>query len=114
MACDSGIDNHDHPDLISGQQFFEHHCASCHDKTGMGTFLKGVPASIATQKTQNEIVIYLQEGPHRFDKQMPIFRTMSDNEARKIAQYLLQLKRNYYNDPRHTDKFLLERQNKAR
>lgn len=108
-GCSSN-DDHNHPQLISGQQFFEHHCAHCHDKTGQGTFLKGVPASIATKKTQTEIVLYLQEGPHTFKSKMPIFSSMPDKEAFKIAQYLLELKRSYYNDPNHRDKFLLKRQ----
>lgn len=76
----------------------------------MGTFLKGVPATIATRKTQTEIVLYLQQGPHTFNRKMPIFTNMPDKEAFKIARHLLELRRSYYNVPANRDKFLLERQ----
>ena len=107
-ACNR--DPHDHPELTSGKQLFQHHCANCHGEAGMGTFLKGVPATIATRKTQTEIVLYLQQGPHTFNRKMPIFTNMPDKEAFKIARHLLELRRSYYNVPANRDKFLLERQ----
>ena len=47
-SCDKDL--HNHPERFTGRELFNEHCAPCHQKDGMGTFLQGVPANIATKK----------------------------------------------------------------
>lgn len=106
-ACNN--DRHNHPELNTGKELFEHHCARCHQKNGLGKFLKGVPANIATTKNQPEIVWHIQQGSQSGQSRMPVYSNMPTDEANKIAHYLLILKRNYYNSPKNSEKFLLKR-----
>lgn len=106
-ACNK--DQHNHPQLTSGKALFEYHCAPCHQKNGLGTFLKGVPANIATEKSQPEIVWHIQQGNRPPQSRMPVYSNMPNAEANKIAYYLLTLKRDYYSVPENRDKFLLKR-----
>jgi cytochrome c553 len=112
LSSCSESDNHHHPGLISGKDFFEHHCADCHSDSGKGLFLKGVPANIMTQMSENELIFYLKDQHRKNDSEMPVFANMPEQEARKIAAYLLQLKKDYITRLDTQDPFLLERQDK--
>ena len=79
-------DLHDHPGLVTGKQLFEHHCAECHKTSGMGTFLKGVPANKDTKLSTWQISHKLRMGDSA--GAMPIFETMSVDETMKISTYL--------------------------
>lgn len=83
-------DQHDHPDLISGQQLYEYHCASCHKADGTGIFLKGVPANRDTDLSVWQIIHKVQVGSEE-KSAMPSFEKMPQQEASKIAVYLKQL-----------------------
>jgi len=107
-ACNK--DQHNHPELTSGKELFEFHCATCHQKNGLGTFLKGVPANISTEKNQPEIVWHITRGSQSSQSRMPVFSNMPIDEANKIAHHLLSLKRNFNSNPQNRDKFLLKRQ----
>ncbi|MEH6651450.1 MAG: cytochrome c [Motiliproteus sp.] len=88
LAGCSGDDSHDHPDLVTGQQLFDHHCAGCHKNTGRGNFLKGVPANQDTALSSGDIEHKIRtEGAEG----MPSFPTMGEAEAAKIASYLKQM-----------------------
>ena len=105
-ACNN--DQHNHPALKTGKDFFNYHCASCHNEDGSGMFLKGIPANIATSKNKIEIILHIKEGSHANHAQMPVYSNMPDQEARKIADYLLLLKKNYFNNPENKEKILLK------
>lgn len=107
-ACNK--DRHNHPNLRTGKDFFNHHCASCHKEDGSGLFLKSVPANIASNKNQTEIIFHIKQGNQNGSTNMPVFRKMPDEEAKKITNYLLILKRNYFNNPDNKNKMLLKRQ----
>lgn len=107
-ACDK--DHHQHPQLSTPKQLFDYHCAGCHRQDGLGTFLKGVPANIATDKNHPEIVWHITRGSDAPSARMPVFRDMPTEEANKIAHHLLSLKRQYDSAPENRDKFLLKRQ----
>ncbi|MCW8932479.1 MAG: cytochrome c [Gammaproteobacteria bacterium] len=106
-AC--GKDQHNHPELKTGKDFFEYHCAACHKKDGQGMFLKGIPANVATNKNQAEIILHIKEGSQSDNVQMPVYKNMPDDEAQKIALYLLLLKKNFFKNPDNQDKVLLKR-----
>lgn len=108
-ACNK--DQHNHPELTTGKDLFDYHCASCHKKDGSGIFFKGVPANIATDKSQLEISLHIKRGSQSKDSSMPVFKSMPDTEAQKIANYLLQLKIHFFNNPDNKNKMLLKRRN---
>lgn len=83
-------DQHDHPDLKTGQQLYEYHCASCHKEDGTGIFLKGVPANRDTDLSVWQIIHKVQMGSEE-KSAMPSFEKMPQQEASKIAIYLKQL-----------------------
>ncbi|MET0065389.1 MAG: cytochrome c [Candidatus Thiodiazotropha sp.] len=84
-------DAHDHPDLVSGEQLFNYHCAGCHKVAGIGNFLKGIPSAKDTYLTQLEIAHKVKTVQENSSK-MPNFPNMSDEEARKIAAYVKSIK----------------------
>ena len=84
-------DNHDHPELISGQQLFEYHCADCHHAAGNGNFLAGIPANRETRLTTAQIVKFLRDDHRLEGSKMPVWPEMPEDEARKIALYLKSL-----------------------
>ncbi|MDR4487678.1 MAG: cytochrome c [Nitrospirales bacterium] len=87
-------DQHDHPDLTTGEQLFAFHCAECHGVQGSGKLFDGIPANILTKKTPDEIMTYLttETSP---DRKMPVFRTMPAEEAKVITDHLLTLQKAY-------------------
>ncbi len=83
-------DVHDHPDLVTGKQLFNYHCSGCHNETGHGNFLKGVPSNrdtpLSPQQVSHKITTVGNEGSG-----MPSFPKMGQAEAAKIASYLKQI-----------------------
>ena len=83
-GCNNDI--HDHQDLVTGKQLFEHHCSECHNSSGLGNFLRSVPANKDTKLSAWQITHKLRAGEK--DGKMPIFEEMSVEEAMKISAYL--------------------------
>ncbi|MFD2229837.1 c-type cytochrome [Alkalimarinus sediminis] len=87
-GCDK--DTHNHPELITGKQLFDHHCAGCHAETGKGNFLKGVPpnkqSSLSIWQIAHKIRIEAND-----KRKMPLYPNMSTQEAELIADYVKQL-----------------------
>lgn len=81
-------DTHSHPENITAKELYELHCANCHKKTGKGKFLKGIPPNLFTELTLNQLVEKIKKGEQHHSN-MTVYKTMSDEEARKIAMYLL-------------------------
>lgn len=91
-GCDR-VDTHDHPQLKTGEQFYHHHCASCHRRSGDGSFLEGIPAVKYTPMKIREIVEHIRGHGRADDTRMPAFSDMSQYEARRVAVYVrLQLR----------------------
>jgi len=93
-GCSKHRDQHDHPDLSTGEALFNYHCAECHGEDGTGRLVKGTPANILTRKGYQEIVNFII-GDTEHTRKMPVFATMPRVEAGKIATYLLQLRAKY-------------------
>ena len=87
-GCDKDV--HNHPDLVTGKQLFDYHCAGCHADTGKGNFLKGVPPNKNTTMAVWQIAhkVRIEANDKR---KMPLYSTMSTQEAEMIADYVKQL-----------------------
>jgi mono/diheme cytochrome c family protein len=102
-GCSKDRDNHDHPDLTTGEELFNYHCAECHGDDGTGKLVKGTPANILTRKDMRGIVDYIT-GDTGQGRKMPVFATMSGTEAAKIAAYLIELRDRYDDLPENKRK----------
>jgi mono/diheme cytochrome c family protein len=80
--------DHDHPQLKTGEQFYNHHCASCHQRSGDGAFLRGIPPVKYTEMKIHEIVDHVLGHGRGEDTRMPQFSDMPRHEAQRIAVYL--------------------------
>jgi len=87
-------DEHDHPNLTTGEQLYNHHCAECHGEDGTGKLFDVIPANILTKRSPIEIMNYITT-PVGHERQMPVFKTMPKAEARLITDYLLTLREKY-------------------
>lgn len=94
VGCSKNRDNHDHPDLRTGEQLFDYHCAECHGDDGTGKLVDSTPANILTRRDVQGIVRYIR-GDAWQGRQMPVFATMPVAEANKIAAYLIELRDRY-------------------
>jgi len=84
-----GPDEHDHPELTTGKQFYDRHCASCHKVTGEGAFLASVPAVTKTDLTAADLAARILGHGREGDEKMPSFASMPSAEAEAIATYVL-------------------------
>ena len=87
VGCEQA-DVHDHPQLKTGEQLYNHHCASCHQRSGDGAFLGGIPAVKYTPMKIHEIVDHIRGHGRAEDTRMPRFSDMSVHEAERIAVYI--------------------------
>ena len=100
-------DQHDHPNLTTGEQLFNYHCAECHGVQGTGNLIDGIPAIILTQKSHQEIINYITtETGHERD--MPVFSTMPADETKIITDHLLTLQQTYDKNGPQIKQLLIE------
>jgi len=92
-ACTS-FDEHDHPDLKSGEDLFNHHCETCHGVDGSGKLVSGTPANILTERGRDAIVNYITSNVNP-QREMPVFSAMPYAEAIAITSHFLVLQRDY-------------------
>ena len=70
----------------AGQDLFQENCAECHPRSGRGDYLKRIPATLLTRKSQHELMEWIKgSGQHR---EMPNFDKMTDEERASLADYL--------------------------
>ena len=99
-------DQHDHSNLTTGEQLYNHHCAECHREDGTGILFDSLPANILTQKSPQEVITYITTGTNH-KRLMPTFKTMPPDEAELITEHLVKLKTDYEKGPRNKPKQLL-------
>ena len=92
-AC-SHYDDHDHPDLKTGEAWFDYHCEDCHGVDGTGKLVTQTPANILTELGRDGIVDYVTTDVNP-ERKMPVFYTMPYAEASAIASHLLALQQRY-------------------
>lgn len=73
-----------YPDLATGKELYQHHCMRCHQETGHGMFLKGVPVSRLKEIHLKDLKKQITEG----SGMMPGFDQMTDEQIDKINRYL--------------------------
>jgi len=87
-------DQHDHPNLTTGEELFNFHCAECHGAQGTGKLFDQMPANILTSKSTEEIIAYLTTETGQ-DRKMPVFPAMPAEEAKVITDHLFTLQKAY-------------------
>lgn len=75
------------PEDASGEALYGLYCASCHRADGSGSFLDGVPPNRTTSLSEQSIVQLITRGHE--GKEMPVFDTLSEEQAKRITRYLL-------------------------
>jgi uncharacterized membrane protein len=99
-------EQHNHPDLTTGQQLYNHHCAECHSEDGTGILFESLPANILTQKSPQEIITYITTDSNH-QRLMPVFNAMPSEEAELITNHLMKLKTDYVEGAKSQPKQLL-------
>jgi mono/diheme cytochrome c family protein len=100
-------DQHDHPNLTTGEQMFNYHCADCHGVQGTGNLFDGIPANILTQKNHQEIVTYITTETGQ-GREMPVFSAMTMAEAKVITDHLFTLQKAYDKNGSQIKQLLIE------
>lgn len=72
--------------VVAGEALFQENCSTCHPRSGRGDYLKRIPATLLTRKTQQELMSWIKgSGEHR---EMPSFDNLTDEERAALADYL--------------------------
>jgi mono/diheme cytochrome c family protein len=100
-------DQHDHPNLTTGEQLFNFHCAECHGVRGTGKLFDGIPANILSKKSPEEIARYITTETEHI-REMPAFSTMPADEAKAITDHLIALQTTYDKNGPQIEQFLIE------
>lgn len=70
----------------AGEELFQENCSGCHPRSGRGDYLKRIPATLLTRKSQHELMEWIKGlGQHR---EMPSFENLSDEQRASLADYL--------------------------
>ena len=70
------------PSVVAGEALFQ----ECHPRSGRGDYLKRIPATLLTRKSQSELMQWIKgSGEHR---EMPSFDNLTDEERAALADYL--------------------------
>ena len=75
------------PELRTGAQLYNYYCAECHQGSGDGTFLKGVPPIRYTDRTYRELVEVIMGHNRPQKSRMPQF-DISKQHAEAIAIHI--------------------------
>lgn len=85
-GCGEERANEPDPSVVIGEQLFAEHCSECHPRSGRGDYLKRIPVTLLTMKSQHELMEWIRgSGEHR---EMPSFENLSDEERAALADYL--------------------------
>lgn len=72
--------------VVAGEKLFQENCSGCHPRSGRGDYLKRIPATLLTRKSQHELMEWIKgAGQHR---EMPSFENLSDEQRASLADYL--------------------------
>jgi len=74
------------PSVVAGEALFQENCSECHPRSGRGDYLKRIPVTLLTRKSQSELMQWIKgSGEHR---EMPSFDNLTDEERASLADYL--------------------------
>ena len=91
-GCNKPPDDHNHPQLSTGKQLFDHHCAECHQESAKGKFFYGYPDLVESTLNRDGIVKWIQGKEVAMDSKMHAFKSMPEHEAELIADYIISLR----------------------
>ncbi len=83
----AGSDSPEAGSVAAGQQLFEQNCASCHPRKGRGNYLKRIPATLLTRRTEQDLMNWIRGSEKH--REMPAFVDLSETERRDLSAYLL-------------------------
>ncbi len=83
----AGSDTSEVGSVAAGQQLFEQNCASCHPRKGRGNYLKRIPATLLTRRTEQDLMNWIRGSEKH--REMPAFVDLSETERRDLSAYLL-------------------------
>ncbi len=72
----------------AGQVLFEETCAGCHPRSGRGNYLKRIPMTLLTRRSEYELKEWIRGSDEH--REMPNFDTFSETELGDLAAYLKQ------------------------
>lgn len=72
--------------MAAGQVLFEQTCATCHPRSGRGNYLKRIPATVLTRRSELELMAWIRGSDKHRD--MPNFDNLSEAQRRDLAVYL--------------------------
>ncbi len=90
-ACSQYDDEHDHPDLKTGKDFYNYHCAECHKASGMGQIIHGIPPLLYSNLNRTEMRKMITSDRLHSKSNMPVFKKMPAREARSIVSHIVRL-----------------------
>ncbi|MEH6617641.1 MAG: cytochrome c [Porticoccus sp.] len=74
------------PAVVAGEALFQENCSTCHPRSGRGDYLKRIPSTLLTRKSQYELMEWIKgSNQHR---EMPSFEKLTDSERAALADYL--------------------------
>jgi len=74
------------PSVAVGEKLFQENCSECHPRTGRGDYLKRIPATLLTRRSQNELMEWIKGSDQH--REMPSFEHFSVEERAALADYL--------------------------
>ncbi len=74
------------PSVVAGEKLFQENCSECHPRSGRSDFLKRIPATLLTRKSQNELMAWIKGSDQH--REMPSFEHLSEAERTSLADYL--------------------------
>lgn len=73
--------------LSRGEELFKELCSECHPRSGRGDYLKRIPATLLTRRSQQELVEWIRGSDQH--REMPNFIGLSTEQQEDLATYLL-------------------------
>lgn len=73
--------------IAEGAALFQQQCSECHPRSGRGDYLKRIPVTLLTRRSEQELIAWIQGSDKHRD--MPSFTHLEDAEKTSLAAYLL-------------------------
>ena len=69
-----------------GEQLFVENCQTCHPRSGRGDYLKRIPATLLTRKSEYELIAWIQGNEKH--REMPNFDHLDQQQLENLADFL--------------------------
>ncbi|MBF0265793.1 MAG: cytochrome c [Gammaproteobacteria bacterium] len=86
------LDTHNHPEGLTGEDYYNIHCSDCHKKSGVGKVLEGIPPVYNSSMTHSQMRKFIRTGVYpnaeKHRNIMPVYSNMPKKEARMITRHI--------------------------